>query len=83
MAKKITRAMRCAEACSNIDSAALVIEELRDELQGWRDGMPENFQDGSKAEELDERISELEDIVSGLEEQVEAARGIEWPRMIG
>jgi len=36
-------------------------EELRDELQNWLDNLPENLQGGSKADELESAISELEE----------------------
>lgn len=34
---------------------------LRDELQEWRDNLPESLQSGSKADQLDEAISALDD----------------------
>jgi hypothetical protein len=32
------------------------------EMQSWRDGLPENLQDGDKANQLDEAINGLEEL---------------------
>lgn len=37
------------------------LQALRDELQGWLDGIPDNLQDGSKAEQLNDAIGGLEE----------------------
>lgn len=67
-------------ALGKIGDAKSEMESLRDELQEWKDGMPENLQTGSKAEELDEAISNLETLAQALEE----AEGIEvsFPSMM-
>lgn len=68
MAKQPSRADRFATAQDLASQAKERIEELRDELQNWRDGMPENLQSSQKADDLDNAISELESAISGLEE---------------
>ena len=52
--------------------------------------MPENLQDGSKAEELEETISNLETVYESLDEITgsictvqEEAQNVEFPGMIG
>lgn len=62
-----SRADRLSEAESLVDDAKSIVEELRDELQSWVDGLPENLQSGSKADELNDAISELESIQDQLE----------------
>ena len=62
-----SRAERFGEAMSALEDAKSIAEELRDELQEWRDGLPENLQNGSKADELDEAIGELEEFISNVE----------------
>lgn len=49
--------------------------------RNWRDNIPENMQDGEKANQLDEAISNIEEFISNLE----SAEGVdvEFPRMIG
>lgn len=37
-----------------------IIEELKEELQNWLDGMSEDLRGGSKAEQLEEAINQLE-----------------------
>jgi uncharacterized phage infection (PIP) family protein YhgE len=55
-------------AAGIVDDAKQNAEELSEELQNWLDNLPENLQSGSKAEELEEAISNLEEFTSGLED---------------
>ena len=66
--KEKSRATRYSEAQDKVCDALSEPEELRDELQSWRDGMPENLQASSKADELDEAISVLEEAIGHAEE---------------
>ena len=79
--KRESRATRYSNAQSSISDGKGVFEELRDELQEWRDNLPENLQSGSKADALDEAISNLEQAISSAEE----AEGVdvEFPGMFG
>lgn len=63
-----SRTKRLAAAEGLRDGAVLEVEELRDELQQWLDGMPENLQGGEKASQLEEAIGSLEEIVGQLGE---------------
>lgn len=51
-----------------IEEALSTSEELRDELQNWFDNLPEQFQEGSKGDELQEAIDALEEGISNLED---------------
>lgn len=51
-----------------IEEAASAAEELKDELQDWLDGLPENLQSGEKADALQEAISALEEAYDRLQE---------------
>ena len=62
-----SRADRFVEAQSSASDAKSTAEELRDELQEWRDGLPENLQSGSKADELDDAISSLEEFIEAMD----------------
>ena len=62
-----SRAYRLAVAEGQVESAKDTVEELKDELQSWRDNLPENFQYGTKADELEEAISNLEDLAGQLD----------------
>jgi prefoldin subunit 5 len=58
-----------AENCGAFDDADLcTFEELRDELQNWLDNLPENLQSGSKADELNDAISNLDDVIQYVED---------------
>jgi hypothetical protein len=62
-----SRAERYAKAQSLISEGRSIIEELKDELSNWYDGLPENLQNGEKAEALQTAIQELEDAQSEAE----------------
>ena len=79
MAKHTSRQTRFAKAVERIADPRSEIEGLRDELQDWLDGMPENLQGGSKADELQEAIGNLEDLIQALEEA--EMTEIEFPGM--
>jgi len=81
MAKRKSRRERFEEIQGRIAEAKEGIEELRQELEDWRDNIPENLQAAAKADELDQVIGELEDLTQSLDEVCEA--DIEWPRMVG
>ncbi len=66
--RRPSRADRFGEAQSDVSSAKGNAEELRDELQNWLDNLPENLQSGSKASELEDAISSLEEFINSCEE---------------
>ena len=74
-----SRADRFANALSLVSDAKSEVESLRDELQEWHDGLPDNLQSGSKADELDSAVSELEDLYSLLEDA--EGRDVTFPGM--
>lgn len=49
-----------ATVADAVSSAFSEIESIKDELREWYDNLPENFQNGSKGEALQEAISALE-----------------------
>lgn len=58
----MTKKKRLASApvTSLIPDAFSIMSDLREELENWKDSLPENLQNGTKAEELDTAIGELE-----------------------
>jgi uncharacterized protein YgfB (UPF0149 family) len=68
MPKAKSRSERFQEALATVSIGKADIESLRDELQEWLDNMPENLQGGTKAEELEEAIGSLEEVIEHLEE---------------
>lgn len=59
MAKK-KQTTHKTDTTAAIADAFSEIESLKDELQEWYDNLPENFQNGSKGEQLQEAIGALE-----------------------
>jgi DNA repair exonuclease SbcCD ATPase subunit len=51
-----------------IEGAKTDIEELKEELENWLEGMPDNLQGGMKAEQLQEAIDGLDTKISDLED---------------
>jgi len=80
MAKK-SRAARYELAMLRVGKAQEEFETLRDELQSWLDNMPENLQESSKAERLQEAIDALDADIDATEEIVSTE--IEFPGAFG
>jgi hypothetical protein len=72
----VENAFRHETRGEKLQQAKSIVEELRDGLQEWRDNLPENFQFGDKADEIDECINSLESIISEMD-------GIEFPSAFG
>lgn len=51
-----------------VEEALAMAEELKDELESWKDNLPEQLQDGSKADELQDAIEQLDEAASLLED---------------
>lgn len=64
----ISRSDRFGAAQAMVSDARSEGESLRDELQEWLDNLPENLQQGSKADEIQSAIDELETFISSLDE---------------
>jgi hypothetical protein len=62
-----TRAQRLGEARDEVESARMIIEELKGEMENWKESIPENLQNGAKADEVQESIDALETLNSELE----------------
>jgi len=62
-----TRAERFAEAEGQFENAKSTISELKDELEAWHGSLPENLQNGDKANTLQESIDSLDNLTSELE----------------
>lgn len=52
---------------SDLESIIEELEQLRDETQEKFDNMPEGLQQGDSGQLLEERVSELEDVISTLQ----------------
>jgi predicted RNase H-like nuclease (RuvC/YqgF family) len=66
-----SRAERLSQVLSALEeakeSAVSEIQNLKEELENWRDNMPESLQGGSKYDELEEAINELDNLESELD----------------
>jgi len=63
-----SRADRFGEAIGQIESGKTALEELKDELESWRDNMPENLQQSQTYEMLEAAIDELDNAISQADE---------------
>jgi seryl-tRNA synthetase len=63
-----SRPDRFAEAEEAWENAKSIVEELKGEMEEWHENIPENLQDSSKANEVQECIDALEEISNSLEE---------------
>ncbi len=79
--RRPSRADRYSAAQGQVSNGRAEFEELRDELQNWRDAMPEGLQESQKAYDIDDAISELEDCINSCEE-IEG-KDVSFPGMFG
>jgi hypothetical protein len=79
--KYASRAERLDEAKIKISDARNIVEELKGEIEEWRDNLPENLQGGEKYSALDECASNLESTESSLEEADSNVESVEFPGM--
>jgi predicted RNase H-like nuclease (RuvC/YqgF family) len=64
--KNPSRRERFEHVQSLIADALAQTEELKGELEEWKDNLPENLQNGSKAQELEDAISNLDELIDAL-----------------
>ena len=76
-----SQAGRFAVAMTQIGQAKEEAENLRGELDSWRESLPDTQQESEKAEQLEDAISQLEEFIAACE-QAEGVE-IEFPGMIG
>jgi len=76
-----SRTARLSDAAEKIRDGASTAEEIKDELESWRDNLPENFSD--KASELDEAVSFIDEAVAGANEAADNLDNVEVPGAFG
>lgn len=59
-----------------IDGMKADVEELAEEIQNWLDNLPENLQSSMKADELQECVDALEQVVNDIDEVTEALNDV-------
>ena len=62
-----SRTDRLSDAEGLVADAKSIVEDLRGEMEDWKSNMPESLQSGSKADEIDECVSALEEIEQALD----------------
>lgn len=76
-----SRADRLSRAESKLDDAKGILQDLKEEMENWRDSIPDNLQGGDKYSEIEECISALEDILSGTVEDADFG-SVSFPGMM-
>lgn len=80
--KQKSRATRLSNACSKIAEGIAEIEELKDEIVSWKEGMEgTNLEQTAKYSELEECADQLENAVSELDSSNNELEGVEFPGM--
>lgn len=62
-----SRSERLSEAEGSFDNAKSAVSELKDEMEQWMESIPENLQNGTKANEVQEALDALESIEGDME----------------
>jgi hypothetical protein len=76
-----SRSDRLSDAELSVDDARCIVEELKEEMEAWKDSIPENLQGGDKYIQIEECISALEEIQSNLENFDFGS--VDFPSMMG
>ncbi len=63
-----SRADRFSQAQSDVCDAKSEAEQLKAELEEWQSNMPENLQEGTKAQEIEEAMEQLDEFISACED---------------
>ena|SRR2546430_2686303 len=62
-----SRQERLDEIANVVKDCAEDVDALKEELQVWYDGLPDNLQTGGKADELQDAITALEELKESIE----------------
>jgi predicted translin family RNA/ssDNA-binding protein len=62
-----SRQDRLNEAETKWDDAKSIVEELKGEMEEWHESIPENLQDGEKANEVQECIDALDNLYGEMD----------------
>jgi hypothetical protein len=83
MSKSKSRHTRLGEAVLAIRTALVAVEDLRDEMESWRDSIPENLQGGDKYQRVEECHDLLETHAEEIDTACEELDAVEFPGMFG
>jgi nucleoid DNA-binding protein len=76
-----SRADQLALIKARVEECAGDVESLKDELQDWKDNLPENLQDGDKGSQLETAIDALDAVKDSIEEAANECDSVEFPGM--
>ncbi len=80
--KRKSRATRLGDALGLVTDARLEVEDLKGEIEEWKENLEgTNFESSMKYEQLEECLDALDELVSNLEECESADGNIEFPGM--
>jgi uncharacterized coiled-coil DUF342 family protein len=71
------RRARIQKLIGDLEELMPQAEEIRDEEQEYFDNMPEAFQGGDKGQAAEEAISNLENVVEGIQQALDALGDIQ------
>ncbi len=77
----MSRADRLALALLDAQDALGEVESLKEEIEAWKEALPENLQDSSKGQDLDECMSQLESVRDSLDSAIEEGSSVSFPGM--
>jgi len=82
MTKHKSRATRLGDAISKIEEGKGIIEDLQAEIDEWKSGMEgTNLEFTQKYQDLENCLSELQDLIDSLDDSVSNSESIEFPTM--
>lgn len=75
----MTKKERAEKLTEDIKSLTDQLEEIQSELGDWRDNLPENLQQSSKYDMIDDAATELECHVEEIRDACGEIINMEWP----
>ena len=68
MPKKQTKQARADAIANELSELAAQIEDLKQEMEDWRESLPENMQAGDRYDAIGQCASDLDDILGAVSE---------------
>lgn len=74
---------RVAEVIDRLSGCESDVDEIKSELENWRDSIPENLQNCDKYQSLEQCVSDMDSVISSVQDASSSLESIDIPGMFG